>query len=117
MAITQAYSGTETVTTTEWSLTTDTSYDTGDLKADTGVFQIVVDLNALAAGDVFELKVYEKCLSGSTARLVLSVQFANVQSAPLWFSPALILMHGWDATLKKIAGTDRAIDWSIRKSA
>jgi hypothetical protein len=29
-------------------------------------------------------------------------------------SPTLIVMHGWDATLDKISGTDRAITWSIR---
>jgi nitrogen fixation protein len=35
----------------------------------------------------------------------------------LWCSPMLILINGWDMTLQKIAGTDRAWDASIRKVA
>lgn len=113
MAISEAFSGSETVSTTEWSMTTDTAGP--DTDTNDGIYQAFIDLAALAAGDVFEFRVYEKVLSASTQRLVYSARFAGVQGAPNWVSPSLILLHGWDATLKKIAGTDRAIDWSIRK--
>lgn len=113
MPIAEAFSGTETVSTTEHSLTTDTAGP--DVETSDGLFQLVLDLNALAAGDVFELKMYEKVQSAATQRLVWSVRFAGVQGTPLWFGPATILMHGWDYTLKKISGTDRSILWSIRK--
>lgn len=115
MAITEAFTGTETVSTTEWSMTTDTAGP--DVETSDGVFQAFVDLNALAKGDVFQLKVYEKVLSSSTQRVVFSVRFANAQSEPVWVSPSLILINGWDMTLLKISGTDRAIDWSIRRVA
>lgn len=115
MAITEAFTGTETVSTTEWSLTTDTAGP--DVETTDGVYQCFLDLNALAKGDVFEFKVYEKVLSSSTQRLVFGVRFANAQTEPVWPSPSLILINGWDMTLKKISGTDRAIDWSIRKVA
>lgn len=115
MAITQAFSGTESVSTTEWSLTTDTAGP--DTDTTDGIFQIFLDLNALAAADVFELRVYEKVLSGSTQRRVYAARFADAQADPVWVSPSLILLHGWDATLIKIAGTDRSIDWSIRSVA
>lgn len=115
MAITEAFTGTETVSTTEWSMTTDTSGP--DAETSDGVFQAFIDLNALAAGDLFEFRVYEKCQSGSTQRLVMTATFSGVQSQPLYPTPALTLLHGWDMTLKKISGTDRAIDWSIRKIA
>ena len=115
MAITEAYAGTETVTTTEWSLTTDTAGPDAD--TNDGVYQCFLDLNALDKGDVFQFKVYEKGGSGSNQRAVYSVRFANAQSEPVWVSPSLILLHGWDCTLLKISGTDRAIDWSIRKIA
>lgn len=117
MAISEAYTGTETVTTTEHSLTTDTSYDTGDAQTTDGIYQCFLDLNALAVGDIFEFKVYEKVLSGSTQREIFSVRFANAQGSPIWVSPTLILIHGWDMTLDKVSGTDRSIDWSIRKVA
>ena len=115
MAITEAYAGTETVTTTEWSLTTDTAGPDAD--TNDGVYQCFLDLNALLKGDVFEFKVYEKVGAASTQRLVYSVRFANAQSEPVWVGPSLVLLHGWDFTLKKISGTDRAIDWSVRKIA
>lgn len=115
MAISEAFTGTETVTTTEHSMTTDTAGPDADTTD--GAFQAFIDLNAVAAGDVFEFRVLEKVLSSSTQREVFSARFANAQGSPVWVSPTLILMHGWDMTLKKISGTDRAIDWSIRKVA
>lgn len=115
MAISEAFSGSETVSTTEWSLTTDTAGP--DAQTDDGVYQVFLDVSAVAAGDVFTLTVYEKVLAASTQRKVFTATFANVQVQPNWVSPSLILLHGWDVTLVKKAGTDRNIDWSIRKVA
>lgn len=112
MAIAQSYSGTETVSTTEHSLTTDTAGP--DATVATGIYQCFLDLSALAAGDHFVFKVYEKVLSSSTQQLVYVANFINVQAQPIWVSPSLVLIHGWDMTLDKVAGTDRSIDWSIR---
>ena len=115
MAITEAFTGTETVSTTEWSLTTDTAGP--DTQTDDGIYQVFLDLNALAAADIFEFRCYEKVLSSSTQRLVYYARPANAQATPVWVSPTLVLLHGWDMTLKKVSGTDRSIDWSIRKVA
>src|SRR3990167_4980822 len=108
MAISEAYAVSETVSTTEWSLTTDTAGP--DVDTNDGVYQCFLDLNALLKGDIFEFRLYEKVLSSSTQRLLFAVRFANAQSQPNWVSPSLILLHGWDMTLKKIGVTDRAID-------
>ncbi len=113
MAISEAYSGTETVSTTEWSMTTDTSGPDAD--TNDGVYQAFVDLNALANGDVFRLRVYEKVLSSSTQRVVYEATFTDAQIDAIFATPSLILLHGWDMTLLKVSGTDRSIDWSIRK--
>lgn len=115
MAISEAFTGTETVSTTEHSMTTDTAGP--DVETSDGVFQAFIDLSAMSSGDVFRFRLYEKVLSGSTQRLVMRATFANVQAEPVWISPWIGLMHGWDMTLVKISGTDRSIDWSIRKSA
>lgn len=115
MAIAEAVSGSETVTTTEWSLATDTSYDTADAQTTDGVYQVFIDFNALAVGDQYQIRVYEKVLSSSTQRCVEEWTINGPLSCPVWVSPSLILMHGWDITIDKIAGTDRAIDWSIRR--
>src|SRR5574343_268337 len=102
-----AFSGTETVSTTEWSLTTDTAGP--DVDTTTGIFQPFLDLNALAAGDVYEFAVYDKISgTGSTQRKIYTAQFANAQATPTWAGPTLILGHGWDMTIKKVSGTDRA---------
>ncbi len=111
----EAFTGTETVGTTEHSMTTDSSGP--DVDTNAGLYQAFLDLNAVAAGDVFEFRIYEKVRTGDTQRLVASARFANAQAAPVWASPALVLGVGWDMTLKKISGTDRAINWRISKVA
>jgi hypothetical protein len=112
MAIAELYSGSETVSTTEHSLTTDTAGP--DVDTTDAVMQVWLDLSALVKSDVYELKIYEKVTSGGTQRVVYSVRFANAQTSPIWVSPTLIVMHGWDVTLDKISGADAAITWSIR---
>lgn len=116
MAITvEAFTGTETVSTTEWSMINDSS--TIATNSTAGIYQAFVDLNALAAGDVFEFKCYEKARTGDTQRVVFSASFANAQGDPIFASPSLVLGVGWDMTLKKISGTDRLIVWRISKVA
>jgi hypothetical protein len=111
----QAFTGTESVSTTEHSLTTDTAGP--DTDTTSGIFQAFVDLNALAAGDVFEFKAYETVRTGDTQRLIYSARFAHAQSTPVWASPTLILGVGWDMTLKKLSGTDRTVNWRISRVA
>lgn len=111
----EAYTGTETISATEWSLTTDTSGPDADTNA--GIYQAFVDLSALAAGDTFVFKAYEKVRTGDTQRAVYEATVTGVQSTPVWVSPTLVLGIGWDMTLKKLAGTDRAINWRISKVA
>jgi hypothetical protein len=111
----EAYTGSATMGSTEWSMTTNTSGPDADTSS--GLFQAFVDMNALDAGDIFEFRVYEKCRTGDVQRTVYSARFANAQAAPVWAAPALILGVGWDMTLKKISGVDRAIAWRISKAA
>ena len=117
MAVTvAAFEGIETVGTTEWSMTTDTAGP--DSEGADGVYQAFVDLNALAAGDVFEWRLYETVATTSgTQRRVTTAQFTGAQVEPIWASPAFVLGVGWDMTLVKISGTDRSIVWRIAKVA
>jgi hypothetical protein len=111
----EAYTGTEDVSTTEWSLTTDTAGPDADTNA--GIYQAFLDLNALASGDVYEFKVYEKVRTGDTQREVYSATFANTQATPVWVSPTLVLGVGWDMTIRKLTGTVRTVNWRISKVA
>jgi hypothetical protein len=117
MALSEAISGTETVTGTEWSLATDTSYAVGDAQTTDGVYQLFIDFNALLVGDTYRIRAYEKVLAASTQRMCGEWVVAGPLVDPVWVSPSFIFLHGWDFTLFKVAGTDRAIDWSIRKVA
>ena len=115
MAISEAFSGTATISTTETSLVTNTAGP--DAETTDGVFQAFVDLANLAAGDQYRLRLYEKARSGDTQRLIEEWIFDGAQSKPLYVSPSFIFLHGWDVTVIKLAGTDRVINWSIRKVA
>lgn len=111
----EAFTGTETVSTTEHSMTTDSAGPDVDTTA--GVFQPFLDLNAVAAGDTFRFTVYEKARTGDTQRKIYSAEFSGAQPTPLWAGPSLLLGVGWDMTLIKVAGTDRAINWRISQVA
>ena len=100
-----------TIGTTEYSLPADST--TLAAQTDDCILQVWLKMDANAAGDTFELKVYEKVNAG-TATVVYTTQYVGAQSQ-LIAIPSLIVGEGWDVTLKKIAGTDRAIAWSLRK--
>lgn len=84
---------------------------------DDGVYQLWIDAGNMAKSDEFRVKVYEKVeATGGTKKVVMQHTLLGVQ-AQVFVTPTLILMHGWDMTIQKIAGTDRAFDASIRKVA
>lgn len=114
MAISEAFAGSEAVSTTEWSLTTDTAgpdTETGD-----GIYQIFLDVSDMVTGDELQIRVYEKVQAADTQRICYQSNLVGPQSPPIWISPSLILMNGWDVTLDAIAGTI-TVTWSIRKVA
>jgi hypothetical protein len=115
MAIAELHTGTATISTTEYSLVTN-STTLGSSTSD-GVFQVFVDFSALTATEEYMIMVKEKVTSAGTQRVVFSAIVAGVQGSPAWVSPSLIMLHGWDVTVDKIAGTDRSISWSIRQVA
>jgi hypothetical protein len=117
MAISEAFANTQSVSTTEWSLPRDASYDIAQPQTDDGVYQCFIDVNAVAFADEFQFRVYEKVQSSDTQRIVYEAIIAGPQSTPIFVTPSLVLIHGWDMTLDKLAGTDRTITWSIRKVA
>lgn len=120
MAIAEFTSGTRAMDTTEWSMA-DTStangeaFSTATPLTDDGVYQLFLDLNDMVAGDELQLRVYEKCRSGDTQRIIYQCNLIGAQSPPTWVSPSLILMHGWDMTADVIAGTNITVLWSIRR--
>lgn len=115
MAISEAFTGTATISSTEYSLVSNST--TLASNTDDGVYQVFVDLGNMAAGDEYEIAVKEKVIAANSQDIVFKANVVGAQGSPAWVTPSLIFMHGWDVTVKKIAGTDRSISWSIRKVA
>lgn len=98
-------SGTQAATlTTEHTLATITS---------AGTYLLAVDANAMVNGDVTELRIYIKTLSGSTSRVAYYVSYAHIQGEPVKFSVPVPTTHEFKATLKQQTGTGRSYDWEI----
>jgi hypothetical protein len=102
-----------TVSTTELSLVSGTS--TLQTKTDPGVYQLWLDLSALQSGDEFRLRFYEKTLAAGSQKKFTEIPIVGGQSE-IWVFPPMELLNGFDFTIQKTAGTDRAIDSSIRKA-
>lgn len=81
-----------------------------------GVYQLWVDPSNMAKGDEFKIRIYERVKATGTKRIVYQATLSDAQSE-LFVTPSLVLMHGWDMSIQKIAGTDRAFDASVRKVA
>lgn len=84
---------------------------------DDGVYQLWIDAGNMAKGDEFKVRLYETVEgTGGTKKVFFQQTLSDVQSE-IFVTPTFILMNGWDMTIQKIAGTDRAFDASIRKIA
>jgi hypothetical protein len=104
--------GSMTVSTTELSVISGTS--TLQSSTTAGIYQLWLDLNALASGDRFELLFKEKVQSSGTQRVFHRELFSGLQPSSNYASVSILVKNGFDVTLKKLSGTDRAIGYSLR---
>ena len=114
MAITEPYElDGVTVGTTELSVVSGTT--TLSTITTAGVYQLWVDPGNMAKADEFRIRAYEKVeATGGTKKVFAQWSLLGVQSE-VFVTPTFILMNGWDFTITKIAGTDRAFDASVRQ--
>jgi hypothetical protein len=104
-----------TVGTGELSIVSGTT--TLQTVTDDGVYQLWIDAGTMAKGDEFAIRLYEKVEgTGGTKKQFFKAVLTDVQSE-IFVTPTFILINGWDMTIQKVAGTDRAFDASIRKVA
>lgn len=113
MAISEAYSGTASISTTEFSCPNNSTTLT-PVTAD-GVYQMFLDTSDMVEGDQLQIRIYEKCRSADTQLIIYEAVLTDTMAAT-WVSPSLILLHGWDLTLDALAGTI-TVNWSIRQVA
>ena len=114
MAISEPYANTATIGTTEYSLPNNSTTLT-PITVD-GIYQVFIELAAMAAGDQYRIYIKEKVTSAGTQRVIYEAIVTGAQPGP-FVTPTLILLHGWDVTMTRLAGTDRSISWSIRQVA
>lgn len=116
MALSEAFTGTNGTWGTAWSLTNNSTTLLANTTA--GIYQLLVDFNALTGTDAYTVRMYEKVRSADTQRLFLETALpVGAQTTPIWIFPAFQLVNGWDMSIIRTAGTDRTITWSIRKIA
>jgi hypothetical protein len=116
MAITYTNSS-ASISTSEYSLPAATISGVPTSQTTDGIFQFLIDFGNMAAGDQYRIRLYEKCDSAGTQRLVEEWILTGAQSKPMFVIPSFILGEGWDVTVLRLAGSDRTIAWSIRKVA
>lgn len=114
MAISEGYSGSASIGATQYSLPNASTTLTPI--TDDGIYQVFINTAAMAAGDQYEIVIYEKVISSDSQVVIYSAILTGTVTDS-WVSPSLILLHGWDVTMQKLAGTDRTFTWSIRKVA
>jgi hypothetical protein len=88
-----------------------------------GVFELVLDLNALANGDLLEIRGYQMTLTGGTERVALFQIVADAQPADTKTWPSEPLSNELTDTnslrfsIKQVRGTGRSIPWKVLKHA
>lgn len=99
------------------SIGTEHTLNTPDPSTTSGVFQLFLDVNALVAGDVLEVRIKEKARTGGTQRVFFTDTLTGPRGADAagYATPALTLGIGWTMTIKQTAGTGRVVPWSIRR--
>lgn len=107
MAVTSVGSGTQ-------SATLDTEH-TLDTETNAGVYVLVVDLNAMANGDITILRIKTKDKSGGDSRLAFMSTYANVQTEAHVYSPPIPVDTEIICTLEQTDGTGRSYDWNLLK--
>ena len=113
MGLTIGTADSATISTSEYSLPADTTTSVPTSQTGDGLVAVWLDCNALAAGDLFRLRVYEKVGSGATQRVGYEAYLSGpVQPVNQVFGPFTV-GDGWDITLLKISGTDRSILWRL----
>lgn len=116
MAINLTYSSGNavTVSTLEMSLAVTGGSTTLQTLTDVGIYTLVLDAAAMLKADDFAWKVYEKAHTSATKRVIMQGRLSDAQSE-LFTIPNLMLGLGWDITLIRVAGVDRAFAWSVRR--
>jgi hypothetical protein len=115
-AVTEYDSGTDTISTSEYFLASDST--SISKQTEVGLYQLFMDVNALAKGDDFRVNLWEEVRgASSTEQAVRLANLTGVRSHKVYATPTLELLNGWEFSMQRRTGADRSVPWSIRKVA
>lgn len=115
MAVTAENSGSQTTVVTTEHFVEDTNT--------AGVFVFEVDTNALADGDVLELRVYKMIATSGTARVAFFAAFYGAQAVDDLIKTSLPIANeltdsqALRFSMKQTFGSARAIPWKVLRVA
>lgn len=112
MAAFTEITGSAAISTTEWSLATNTSFDAGDAQTSEGYLTAMLDLSDMVPGDHLEIRLYRKVRSGDPLIVFYRGAPKEAQSEHGFAVSTLPVKHGWDVTCKALSGTI-TVNWSL----
>lgn len=106
--------GSAAISTTEYWLASNSTTKTD--QTDDAMLQVWIDFGNMIAGDQYQIRIVEK-INGGTQRDVAGgpAVVTGAQAGP-WQAPALFVGEAWEVGVKRLAGADRTIAWSLRKA-
>ena len=105
--------GTATISTTEYFLASASTVKTD--QTDDCLLSMWINIEAIAAADVFRIKLYEK-VSAAAAQQSMEIGVLSGAQVFPWLAPMLFVGHAWEVSVTKISGTNRTVRWSLRKA-
>lgn len=70
-------------------------------------------LNNMANGDIVEIRVYTKALTGSTLAVCFKASYANIPVTKVSISPPIASDFSIKVSMTQQAGTGRSVEWSL----
>lgn len=104
---------TQTITqNVEYSIAKNANYSSGSPIAVDARVQAVIDVLAMAAGDILEIRIY-KAVNGGTAALIIGPITLKDGQSQHYTIPEQFLCAGWDITVKITTATSRSIGFEV----
>ena len=80
---------------------------------DASTYVFGIDLNNMANGDILEVLLSVKLLTGSTSRVAYKATFAHVQGKPVQYSVPILVPFELICQIRQVGGTGRSFDWAV----
>lgn len=80
-----------------------------------GIYVFVGDFNAMGGGDTIVVRLKEKVRGTSTSRTRVKTTLSGAQDPAVVAVGPVEIANELQATIQRTAGTDRAVDWQIRR--